>query len=382
MWAWLRRLAGMLRPSTVTPPRDVVAGAGEFAPAGGIGLGAILSALDWDHVRAEVDQESRARIALIGPAGAGKSTLLNNLKGFAVSVASQADTFDEPAAEDFGLFTVIDVPAQRPGRSLLEADPAWLALQSADLILWVLDGAVSMRPWEYEWIARIRAMGKPLTLIVNRMDAVADAHAVEQLKRMLGCPVIPISARQGTNIASHLLPHLVDVCPGLNTALGREVPAWRPIAAQRVTRRAIALSGLVGVEPVPLLDIPFQVLIQLRLVLRLAAIYGEPLSDRYGRELLATIVSGAGLRYAGQQLAKFVPLLGWAVSGGLAAGGTWAIGRFATKYFENSRHVPRPALFRRPSLRHAVGRLREPLTASRRALSRIGEFWRKVRRRG
>jgi small GTP-binding protein len=318
----------------------------------GLGLGALLNALDWDHVRAEVDQESRARIALVGAEGAGKSTLLNRLKGFETPSVQTPDVSEtsgvSPTVEDFGLFAVIDLPACGPNGRLAEGDPAWLVFQSADLVLWMLDGQAGLRPWEYEWICRARSMGKALTVVLNKLDLVSDPGEVARLNQSLGCAVIPISARDApsADIAERLLTHIADVSPNLTTALGREAPAWRCIAARRVIQRATALSGLVGVEPVPLLDIPFQVLIQLRLVLRLAAIYGEPLGDRYSRELLATIVSGVALRYLGQQLAKVIPLAGWAASGALAAGGTWAIGRVATDYFEHGRHVhwPRPRL--------------------------------------
>jgi small GTP-binding protein len=310
--------------------------------AGGLGLGSILNALDWEHVREEVDRESRARIVLIGPAGAGKSTLLNHFKGFAVSPASPPrDNMGGAASEDFGLFAVVDVPGPEPGDGTAGFDATWLVLHNASLILWVMDGTAGMRTWEYEWISRVIATGKPVTLVLNKIDLAADAHAAEQLRRKVPCPVIPIAARDGTNVDAQLLPHIVDVSPQLNTALGREVPAWRRMAARRVTRRAIALSGMIGAEPVPLLDVPFQVLIQLQLVMRLAAIHGEPLGDRYSRELLATMVSGAGLRFLGQQLAKLIPLLGWAMSGVLAAGGTWAIGRVAAEYFERGRRVRR-----------------------------------------
>jgi uncharacterized protein (DUF697 family) len=223
---------------------------------------------------------------------------------------------------------------------LTESNPAWLVFQNADLVLWMLDGKAGLRPWEFEWICRARSMGKTLTVILNKLDAVQDKSTVVRLNQTLGCAVIPMSARDGPDVAEQLLTHIADIAPNLTTALGRESPAWRRVAARRVIQRAVALSGLVGVEPVPLLDIPFQVLIQLRLVLRLAAIYGEPLGDRYSRELLATIVSGVAMRYLGQQLAKVIPLAGWAASGALAAGGTWAIGRVATEYFENGRHVP------------------------------------------
>ena len=317
----------------------------------GLGLGALLNALDWDQVRAEVDQESRARIVLVGAEGAGKTTLLNRLKGFeqtseVVRRTEGSPTCGSPetsevSVQDYGLFAVIDLPTHGPNGHFVEGDPAWLVFQNADLLLWMLDGAVGLRPWEYEWICRARSMGKALTVVLNKLDQVSDANAVDRLNHVLGCAVIPISARDApsADVAERLLTHIADVSPNLTTALGREAPAWRRIAAQRVIQRAVALSGLVGVEPVPLLDIPFQVLIQLRLVLRLASIYGAPLGDRYSRELLATIVSGVALRYLGQQLAKVIPLAGWAASGALAAGGTWAIGQAATGYFENGRRI-------------------------------------------
>ena len=160
------------------------------------------------------------------------------------------------------------------------------------------------------------------------------------MSHLLAAPVIAISARDSESVTTRLLPQIVDASPNLATALGREVPAWRRLAAQRVIRRSTALSGLVGIEPAPFLDIPFQVLIQLRLVLRLAAIYGEVVGDRYSRELIATAVSGVALRYVGQQVAKFVPIVGWFASGALAAGGTYTIGQIATEYFEHGREVP------------------------------------------
>ena len=358
---WFRRGAGEINalgfngsmPESPAP----AAMPGELAPLqnAGHGLGSMLGALDWDSVRAEVDRESRARVTVIGAANAGKSTLVNALKGTPVSPAAlklgDAST-GTPAGrvwvEDLGLFTIIDVaPAVlKEASSTAELSAAegqcWEAIQAADLVLWVLDGGAGMRAWEHEWICRVRATGKPLLVVLNKQDQVREPGDVEQLKRALACPLVCVTASEGTAINSELLPRMVDACPALNTALGRESPAWRHLAAQRATRRAALLSGLVGIEPVPLLDMPFQALIQLRLVLRIAAIYDEPYGDRYSRELLAALVGGVALRYAGQQLAKLVPVVGWVVSSALAAGGAWVIGLAAEQYFAHGRRVTRP----------------------------------------
>ncbi len=341
---WLRRgvrgAAGVSGTLDQAEGLEGLAGAGPGALGPVSGIGALISTLDWDSVRAEVDREVRARIVVAGAPGAGKSTLVNCLRG----APDAAEGLGAGAGvEDLGLFTLVDV-APTDGADANDDPAIWDAIQAADLVLWVLDGAAGMRAWEHEWISRVRGAGRPLLIALNKRDRVQDAAGIDRLKRTLACPVVCVAARDGLNVMEELLPRLADASPALNTALGREAPAWRPAAAQRATRRAALLSGLVGIEPLPLLDIPFQVLIALRLVLRIAAIYDEPHGDRYSRELLATMVGGVMLRYLGQQVAKLVPLFGWAVSGALAAGGAWVIGAAAERYFANGRRMPLPKL--------------------------------------
>ena len=317
---------------------------GKLTAPSGMGLASLLGALDWEHVRAEVDRESRAHVVLIGARGAGKSTLMHLLKGFDPEENSAEETnAQDTTLTNLGFFALADLPAASPNGDLNASHPLWFELESADLIVWILDGAAGLRGWEHEWISRMRALGKPLLVVLNKLDALPASADLERWQRMLGCEMVTIAAREGTNVQEYLLPRMADTSPQLATALGREVPVWRRAAAERVMQRAAMLSGLTGLEPVPLLDIPFQIYIQLQMVLRLASIYGQPLNDRYSREMLATMVGGVALRYGGQQLLKIIPFLGWLASGALAGGGTWVIGRLAVEYFENGRRV-RPDL--------------------------------------
>lgn len=326
-------------------------------------LSAILRLLDWNQVKEEIEQERRARIVLIGAGNVGKSTLLNRLKGWAVSGgAMKIGVMDAPQVEDYGFFTLIDLPS---GSLRMEngesengvTDHPWATALAADLILFVLDGAVGLRHFEYEWYARLRAAGKPLLVILNKCDSVPDwAGCVAELNRQLGTAVIPLSARFGTDIRGLLLPRIVEIQPRLAMALGREVIGYRRETSQRVVQRAAVLCTLMGTEPIPLLDIPFQAITQTQMILRVAAIYGQPTDDRYSRELIATFAGSALLRLIAQQLGKLVPLGGFVISALVAGIGTWTLGQAAIMYFERQTVIEHARRASQPRRRTSLGK--------------------------
>jgi uncharacterized protein (DUF697 family) len=113
-----------------------------------------------------------------------------------------------------------------------------------------------------------------------------------------------------------------------------------------VIRESAALGALVGAEPVPGLGIPLLIAVQVRLLLRLAAIHGERMTSAHARELISAIAGGVAIRYGAQELAKLIPGPGWLIAGAVAASGTWALGNVATLFFENSRKLS-PAQLRK-----------------------------------
>ena len=78
---------------------------------------------------------------------------------------------------------------------------------------------------------------------------------------------------------------------------------------------------------------------QIRMVLRVAAIYGEPLSARHFRELVPTVIGGLLFRYLAEETAKIVPFGGDLVAGAIAAAGTWSLGMVAIEYFESGKRL-------------------------------------------
>ena len=85
---------------------------------------------------------------------------------------------------------------------------------------------------------------------------------------------------------------------------------------------------------VPGADFPVLTLNQIRLVLRLAAAHGVEIDQQRVPEVLATVAAGFGFRAVARQLLGAIPIGGWVVKGGVAYGGTRALGEGAWRYFQ------------------------------------------------
>jgi uncharacterized protein (DUF697 family) len=188
---------------------------------------------------------------------------------------------------------------------------------------------------------------------VDQLDGDVDALLAE-LERRLAASVLPVSARDGFGIESLLLPRILDAHPALILALGRELPSLRHSAAARIVRHAAVLSGLTGMEPVPLVDIPVQWAAQMRMLLKLAALYGRLESGDGTQELVVAVAGGLGLRLVAQQAAKLVPLLGWIVSGVVSALTTWCLGQAAVTYLNGSLEHRVPLIGHVSKARHRL----------------------------
>ena len=323
-------------------------------------LSQLLSSFDWQQAREKITQESRARIVLLGLPEAGKSTLFNHMCGWDVSMPPLETVVDTAAAEDYGLFCLIDLPPQPEGAETYplnggpggyngfmsdlypplyglgaEVDPLEMA-EGADLLLYVLDGPQGVRPPDYRWVGRLRRLGVPLLVLLNKCDQLNDdlERRQSQAEARLGTAVLPVSALTGSNVADHLLPKMVNLCPELAVALGRELRLFRRQAARRLIHRAAVLNGLVALEPLPLLDLPVQLMTLTGLMMRLGAIYDHNANRARRREIGLALVGGLAGRYGAQQLAKLVPVVGWVVSGAIGWSCTWALGEAAMAYFE------------------------------------------------
>ncbi len=295
-----------------------------------------MSAVNWREAQAEISAELERKVAIVGLANSGKSTLFNTLKGkYASPVSEQEGTTTTLVRGAFGPFQLIDTPGHLP-------DMQDEAIHEAAVVMCLLDAAQGVRPRDMEVIQNMRDAEKPFVVALNKADLLvesADDAAARASLRLHVRDVIPISALTGENVAEELIPALIDASPEAALAIGRQLPEYRRNAANKIVRSSALVSLVAGMEPIPLIDIPILLGNQVRLLLRIAAVYGEPLSAQHIRELLLTIAGGLALRYLAEELAKAVPFGGDFVSGAIAAAGTWAIGQVAIEYFEHNKRL-------------------------------------------
>lgn len=316
----------------------------------------LLQVFDQESMSLGIEEETRARLAIVGPVNSGKSTLVNLLCGREVSlVTAVPGTTKAVITQQYGPFTLVDTPGFGEVGGVDRGDIALEAMREADLTVLLFDGAAGVRQEDYNLYQQLRAEKQPLIVALNKIDLIKrDLKLVmADVQTKLGTSVTPISAKKGTNVARLLLPRIIEVRPALAVALGRELPLYRRRMTRSVIRNTSLVNLLIGMEPIPFLDIPLLLASQVRMTLRIAAIYGEAMGPERAKELLSTIAGGVLLRYAAQQAVKFFPGPGWIVSGSIAGAGTWAMGQVTVAYFESK------GVLSAVQMRELYGRLRQ-----------------------
>jgi uncharacterized protein (DUF697 family) len=162
------------------------------------------------------------------------------------------------------------------------------------------------------------------------------AYVLDQnVVRVGGATALPVE-----EIAKRLARALGEA----GTPLAARLPVLRRPVCEELIRKFSRQNALVGVAFfLPGADLPVLTLNQIRLVLRIADAYGFEIDRERVPEVLSVIGSGFGFRALARTAVGYVPLLGWALKGGVAYTGTRALGEAAMRYFERRAPVTRIA---------------------------------------
>ncbi len=315
-----------------------------------------------DELAAEIGQEGQARVVFAGLPGVGKRTLFNHLRGGLLDWEEDERIIpdDTIMLEPFGSFVLADFPAM--DEVLWQgADALLMTLGDPALVVYLLSARRGITQADYRWISALRSTGRPVLIALNKIDQPERAKlTAAAAEGWLGMPVVPVSALAGTGVDDVLLPAMLSAVPKLAVILGREVTSLRRTAAWRLTRQSAFFAAIIGAQPFPGLDIPVLALTHIGLVMRMAAVFGRPMSG-ISKEAVAIVGSVMAVQYAIQTAVKTVPVIGSLAGSVLSATSTCVIGAVAMRTYSKGRLLPRvtwqkPRWLRLPKIKRPQGK--------------------------
>jgi small GTP-binding protein len=299
---------------------------------------------------------NKRSIAIVGPANVGKSTLYNQLvsrKEDQAEVGPVPGTTRQNQAADTGLFTLIDTPGADAMGEVgdRERQIAFEAARRADFLVIMFEATRGIKRYEKDLFDNLALLAKPFIVVLNKMDLIARRERDQVRKaaaanlRLEPSQVIDTIATQGTNVGRVILA-IAKFEPELLAAIADALPEYRvKLAWQRIVPAAGA-AGVVGLVPLPFVDLIPLLGIQSGLVLSVARIYGYKITPGRARELIATFGIGLLARTGFQELSKLGGVPGWILSASIAAATTVAIGYAATTWFSSGEKPTQEALHR------------------------------------
>lgn len=148
-------------------------------------------------------------VAVVGRPNVGKSTLFNKILG-----KKKAIVHDQPGvtrdlnyadAEEMGRqFTIVDTGGFEPeAESIISRqvrDQARLAVEDADVIVFVMDARAGLTGQDTELVDMLRRSGKPVIYVANKIDTPRQAALVADFYSLGVDEVMAVSAEHGMGI--------------------------------------------------------------------------------------------------------------------------------------------------------------------------------------
>ncbi|TLM70541.1 MAG: DUF697 domain-containing protein [Actinobacteria bacterium] len=224
-----------------------------------------------------------------------------------------------------------------------------------------------LHPQTSRALVAVEVVERGFELLVDpSVDAVVAVSGPggEDLKRVLdpiryrGIPVAVLGIGQLKRPLADALVHpLTDtlVGPDADAVVTRDLADWfcdrlaskrlalsynfefvrREVARDAVNATAWQNALIGGISIIPGEDMPLMTANQAKMLLQIAAAYGQRLGPDRIKELAAVVGGGFLMRTAARQLLTLVPGFGWAVKAAIGFTGTMAMGKAAIRYFEN-----------------------------------------------
>ncbi|EOS52352.1 YcjF family protein [Adlercreutzia caecimuris] len=253
----------------------------------------------------------------------------------AVIVAGESPRIGEAAAHVRGAGIPVMVATASPHAVIAAAEATGFPIPEGDV---VAPDMTRPTPWgdAAATVARRMTAGR------TEEEAAEAPEALEAVERAVPVEAKPaadepieLTDEAAADLDRRMGEWIIAACREKKLAFALAFPfVRRPLSLDAVRATAIQNAGVGVVVFIPGADMPIMTLNQAKMLLQIAAAYGQPLSAERIKEL-AAVVGGAFLfRNIARTAVGVVPVLGWAIKGAVGFAGTEAMGRAAIEYFE------------------------------------------------
>ena len=203
------------------------------------------------------------------------------------------------------------------------------------------------------WAAQIRAVGVPVMVVTTMPQIVAGqaleaGHAIPDGDLVYPCVKDATIEQEPFALDDELRAALDDrmgrwivaACNAKRLAFAIAFPfVRRPLANDAVQATALQ-NAVIGLVPfIPGADLPLMTLNQAKMVLQIAAAYGQAMGKERIKEMIAVVGGGLVFRTLARGLIEFVPILGFLIRPGIGYAGTTAIGFAVIEYFAGGENL-------------------------------------------
>lgn len=221
------------------------------------------------------------------------------------------------------------------GQAFLHIEPVVagdvLAVESsADVVIAITGSGSALVPS----IKRAREMAIPVVVIGLESDR-------ESLARRLEHPMLDTVVADEPEAAVDALGRwLGDRVPSKRIAMAANFAFVRRAVAEESVKATAFQNGVIGgVAFIPGADMPLMTANQAKMIMQIAAAYGQELGAERIKEIAGVVGGAFVLRTVARQFVGLLPGFGWAIKAGIGYSGTLAMGYAAIEYFEGGGDV-------------------------------------------
>lgn len=203
-------------------------------------------------------------VAIIGRPNVGKSTLFNRLLGMRKAIVEDlpgttVDRIHSDISWEGRDLTLVDCGGleANPGPTMRRKvrDQVEKAIAGADLLLFLVDARDGVVPADGETADIVRRAGKPMMLVVNKVESPKQEAQVAQFYELgMGDP-IPISAYHGHGI-HELMQKVFEGLPPPTPAVAEPESMKIAIVGRPNVGKSLLLNTLLGEERVVVDEVP------------------------------------------------------------------------------------------------------------------------------